>query len=125
MISIYVDDLMITSEDSLVVQEIKNSMLKVFEMSDLGQMKFFLGMEIFQSSEGIFLSQKRYALNLLKRFKLDKYKPVANPLVMNENLMKDDEEERADSKLYRILSGSLLYLTATRLDMMFAASPLS
>ncbi|PHU03205.1 hypothetical protein BC332_28456 [Capsicum chinense] len=66
-----------------------------------------------------------YALNLLKRFKLDKCKPVATPLVVNEKLMKDDGEERADSKLYRSLIGSLLYLTATRPDVMFATSLLS
>ncbi|KAH0728094.1 hypothetical protein KY284_003959 [Solanum tuberosum] len=102
MISIYVDDLMIT-----------------------GEMKFFLGMEISQFCEGIFLSQKRYALNLLKRFKLDKCKVVAIPLVVNEKLMKDDGEERADPKVYRSLIGSLLYLTASRLDIMFAGSLLS
>lgn len=125
VISVYVDDLMITGEDPLAVQEVKNEMLKVFEMSDLGEMKFFLGMEIAQSSEGIFLSQKKYALNLLKKFKLDKCKPVATPRVVNEKLMKDDSEEREDPKLYRSLIGSLLYLTASRPDVMFAASLLS
>ena len=68
VISVYVDYLMITGENLLAVQEVKNEMLKDFEMSDLGKKKFFLGMEISQSCEGIFLSQKRYALNLLKKF---------------------------------------------------------
>lgn len=71
------------------------------------------------------MSQKKYALNLLKRFKLEKCKPVATPLVVNEKLMKDDSEEREDPKLYRSLIGSLLYLTASRPDVMFAASLLS
>lgn len=73
MMSFYVDDLMITGENPLAVQEVKNEMLKAFEMSDLGEMKLFLGIEICQSCEGIFLYQKRYAFNLLKRFKLLKF----------------------------------------------------
>lgn len=81
-------------------------------MSDLGEMKCFMGMEISQSGEGIFFSQKRYALNQLKRFKLEKCKAVATPLVVNEKLMKDDGEERAHPKVYRSLIGSILYLTA-------------
>ncbi|XP_049396791.1 uncharacterized protein LOC125860808 [Solanum stenotomum] len=82
-------------------------------------------MEISQSCEGIFLSQKRYAFNLLKRFKLDKCKVVATPLVVNEKLMKDDGEERADPKVYRSLIGNLLYLTASRPEIMLTVSLLS
>ncbi|XP_015168571.1 uncharacterized mitochondrial protein AtMg00810-like [Solanum tuberosum] len=82
-------------------------------------------MEISQSCEGIFLSQKRYALNLLKRFKLDKCKAVGTPLVMNEKLTKDDGEERENPKVYKSLIGSLLYLTTSMPDIMFAVSLLS
>lgn len=64
-------------------------------------------------------------MNLLKKFKLDKCKPVATPLFVNEKLMKDDGEEMVDSKLYRSLVGSFLYLTAIRIDVMFAANLLS
>ena len=58
VISLYVDDLMITGEDSSIVQEFTMEMMKEFDMSDLGEMKYFLGLEITQTSEGIFLSQK-------------------------------------------------------------------
>lgn len=122
VISIYVDDLMIISKDPLPVQEVKTEMLKVFKMPDLEEMKAFLGT---QSFEGIFLSQKKYALNLLKKFKLDKCKPVVTPLVVNEKMMKDDGEEKANKNIYRTVVGSLLYLTASRPDLMFSISLLS
>ena len=99
--------------------------MKEFDMSDLGEMKYFLGLEITQTSEGIFLSQKQYATSLLKKFKLEKYNLVATSLVLNEKLMKNDGEAKADATLYRSLIGSLLYLTASRPDVMFSASLLS
>lgn len=72
MIQVQFDDLKITTETPLSIQEVKNEMLNVFEMSDKGEMKFLLRKDISQSWKGIFLSQKRYALNLLKNIKLDK-----------------------------------------------------
>ena len=66
IVSLYVDDLLVTGGDSESVLQFKVEMEKVFEMSDLGLMKYFLGMEIQQDKYGIFLSQKKYAKDLLK-----------------------------------------------------------
>ncbi|XP_044510121.1 uncharacterized mitochondrial protein AtMg00810-like [Mangifera indica] len=96
-----------------------------FDMSDLGEMKYFLRHEIEQNDHGIFLSQKKYALDLLKKFNLDNYKSVFTPHVVNEKLVNNDEEDKVDASVYRSLAGSLLYLSSTRPDIMFIASILS
>ncbi|KAG4957026.1 hypothetical protein JHK85_043406 [Glycine max] len=100
-------------------------MMKTFEMTDLGLMSYFLGIEVSQRNEGIFISQKKYTEGLLKKFKIYGCKPVATPLITNEKLQKNDGAPEADASKYRSLIGSLLYLTATRPDIMYAASLLS
>ena len=125
VVSLYVDDLLVTGNDYLQLQEFKGEMEKMFEMSDLGEMKYFLGMEIHQCSTGIFISQKKYALDLLKKFKMERCKVVSTPLVYNEKLSKEECGDKADPTAYRSLIGRLLYLTATRPDLMFTASLLS
>nr|KYP72830.1 Copia protein [Cajanus cajan] len=94
-------------------------------MTDLGMMRYFLGMEVHQFDDGIFLSQKKYANDLLKKFKLENCNPVSTPLAVNEKLSKADGDAKADVTQYRSLVGSLLYLTATRPDLMFCSSLLS
>ncbi|KAH0769648.1 hypothetical protein KY290_013629 [Solanum tuberosum] len=79
-----------------------------FDMSDLGEMNYFLGMEIHPDTDVIFISQRKYAWDILKRFKIERFKLISTPLAV-----------------YRSLIGSLLYFTATRPDLMFAASLLS
>ncbi|KAK9740494.1 hypothetical protein RND81_03G039700, partial [Saponaria officinalis] len=74
---------------------------------------------------GIFISQTKYAREILQRFKMENYKPVSTPLVLNEKLSKDDGSKEVDQKQYRSLVVSLLYLTSTRLDLMFTTSLLS
>ncbi|TXG57777.1 hypothetical protein EZV62_015606 [Acer yangbiense] len=101
------------------------SMLQVFEMTDLGMMKYFLGMEVHQSNDGIFLSQRKYGMDLLRKFKMESCNPVATPLAVNEKLSKADGDAKANVTQFRSLVGSLLYLTATRPDIMFSASLLS
>jgi hypothetical protein len=100
-------------------------MLQAFEMTDLGEMKYFLGMELHQHNDGIFISQSKYANDVLKKFKLESCKPVSTPLAVNEKLSKADGDDKADVTQYRSLIGCLLYLTATRPDLMFSASLLS
>ncbi|KAL0359588.1 UNVERIFIED_CONTAM: hypothetical protein Sangu_0808200 [Sesamum angustifolium] len=95
-------------------------MMKTFEMSDLGLMHFFLGIEINQEKEGIFICQRKYTETLLKKFKMESCKTVTTPLVTGEKYQKEDASQKVDGSIYRSLIGSLLYLTATRPDIMFA-----
>ena len=100
-------------------------MNKVFETTDLGVMKYFLGMEVMQSCSGIFICQQKYAMDMLKKFKMQDCKPVSTPMTTSEKLSKDDGSEKIDEGLYRSLIGSLLYLTASRPDILFIVSVLS
>ncbi|XP_049400004.1 secreted RxLR effector protein 161-like [Solanum stenotomum] len=82
-------------------------------------------MEIYQATAVIFISQRKYARDILKRFKMKRCKSVPTPLVHNEKISKFEGGDKADQTVYRSLIGSLLYLTATRPDLRFAASLLS
>lgn len=108
-----------------MIEEFKNEMLKKYKMSDLGLLRHFLSIEIYQEEGGVFISQKKYAEKILKKFGMHESKPVAIPIVMNEKLSKDDGARKVDATLYRSLVGNLLYLTATKPDIMFATSLLS
>ncbi|KAL5731634.1 hypothetical protein ACHQM5_004343 [Ranunculus cassubicifolius] len=125
IVSLYVDDLIYTGNDETAIQGFKKDMMNAFEMNDLGVMHYFLGLEISQENEGIFICQKKYTENLLKKFKMYGCKTVATPLINNEKLRKEDGSSKADASLYISLIGSLLYLTATRPDIMYATSLLS
>ncbi|GLT83450.1 hypothetical protein SLE2022_017400 [Rubroshorea leprosula] len=94
-------------------------------MSDLGEMSYFLGMEIHQCESGIFVSQHKYALDVLKKFSMDQCMSVPTPLVQNSKLIAEDGYEKTNASIYRSLVESLSYLTATRPDLMYAASLLS
>ncbi|KAK4386673.1 Retrovirus-related Pol polyprotein from transposon RE1 [Sesamum angolense] len=108
-----------------MIQDFKEDMMKTFEMSDLGLMHFFLGIEINQEKRGIFICQRKYTETLLKKFKMESCKTVTTPLVTGEKYQKEDGSQKVDGSMYRSLIGSLLYLTATRPDIMFATSLLS
>ena len=100
-------------------------MEKIFEMTDLGVMKYFLGMEVLQSSDGTFICQQKYISDILSRFKMQDCKPVSTPISAGVKLGKDEDSEKMDDSMYRSLIGSLLYLTAIRPDILFIVSFLS
>jgi len=125
IVCLYVDDLLFTGNDVKMMQKFKQDMMQAYEMSDLGLLNYFLGIEVSQVKEGIFISQKKYTKSILQKFKMMDCRSVAIPLAANEKFRKDDGEKKANSSLYRSLIGSLLYLTSTRPDIMFAASLLS
>ena len=94
-------------------------------MTDLGLMKYFLGIEVSQLESSMFISQSKYALDLLKRFKMLECKAAATPIALGTKLSKTDQGKSIDQTLYKRLVGSLMYLTATRPDIMFAVSLIS
>ncbi|CAA7052584.1 unnamed protein product [Microthlaspi erraticum] len=110
MVSIYVDDLIFSGNDEVMLEEFKQSMKREFEMTDLGLMRFFLGVEVRQSSDGIHLCQKKYALEVLERFKMADCNPVKNLIVPGAKLSKEGAGEEIDATLYKQLVGCLMYV---------------
>ncbi|GKE11719.1 uncharacterized mitochondrial protein-like protein [Tanacetum coccineum] len=95
-------------------------MHKKFQMSSMGELTFFLGLKVTQKDDGIFISQDKYVDEILKRFGFSTVKTTSTPMETSKLLLKDAEAEDVDVHLYRSMIGSLMYLTASRSDIMFA-----
>jgi hypothetical protein len=89
-------------------------------MSLLGDLNLFLGLQISQQNEGVFISQTKYIKKMLNNFKMEDYKPVSTPMVINCKLSKDDESKEVDQRLYRSMIDSIFYVSASRPDVMQA-----
>ncbi|TXG51246.1 hypothetical protein EZV62_023770 [Acer yangbiense] len=125
IVCLYVDDLIYTGSDKDMFDVFKKSMMTEFDMSDLGLMHYYLGIEVNQSSAGIFISQKKYVQEVLNRFQMKNCNPVTTPTEMGLKLVKNPEGEKVDNTGYKQIVGSLMYLTATRPDLMYAVSLIS
>jgi hypothetical protein len=95
-------------------------MSKEFEMSMIGELSFFLGLQIKQLKEGTFVCQSKYVKDILKKFGMEDAKPIKTPMATNGHLDLDEGGKLVHIKLYRSMIGSLLYLTASRPDIMFS-----
>ncbi|KAL9293668.1 putative RNA-directed DNA polymerase [Arabidopsis thaliana] len=113
----YVDDIVFGSTDPKLVNKFVKTMTEEFEMSMVGELNYFLGLQITQSSTGIFISQSTYAKNLIKRFDMQTCKTAYTPMSKASKLSKDEGGHAVDQKLNRSMIGSLLYLTASRPDL--------
>jgi hypothetical protein len=91
-----------------------------FEMSMIGELSFFLGLQITQRPKGMFISQEKYLREMLKRFQMEDSKPVGTPMVTGCKLSKYDDSPTVDQSSYRSMIGSLLYITTSRLDIIHA-----
>jgi len=91
-----------------------------FEMSLMGELNYFFGLQIKQMRDGIFICQAKYSMELIKKFELEDSKICNTPMATTTKLDKDDQGKSVDIKLYRSMIGSLLYLTASRPDIMFS-----
>ena len=91
-----------------------------FEMSMIGELSFFLGLQITQTTEGLFLSQEKYLKEVLKRFQMEDSSPVSTPMVVGCKLSKNDVSPDADQRMCRSMIGSLLYITTYCPDIMQA-----
>ena len=103
-----------------MTNEFVELMKKEFEMSMVGKLNYFLGLQVKQCKEGIFISQSKYARNLVKRFRLENAQHVRIPMSHNDKLTRDDKGSDVDASLYKSMIGSLLYLTASRPDICFS-----
>ncbi|KAD2805312.1 hypothetical protein E3N88_38689 [Mikania micrantha] len=120
LVQIYVDDIIFASSDPKLCADFTELMTKNFEMSAMGELQFFLGLQIKQSPDGIFIHQSKYTKELLKKFDLQNCKQCSNPMSSTTQLDADLKGKSVDETLYRCMIGSLMYLTASRPDIMFA-----
>ncbi|GJT32262.1 retrovirus-related pol polyprotein from transposon TNT 1-94 [Tanacetum coccineum] len=120
IVQIYVDDIIFGSTCQDMCDEFAKIMHDEFEMSMMGELNFFLGLQIKQMEDGIFFNQSKYIKEMLKKFGLKDSKPMKTPMSSDTKLTKDEECESVDSTKYRGMIGSLLYLTASRPDIMFS-----
>jgi hypothetical protein len=119
-----VDDLFLTGEENLIT-ECKKKLVAEFEMKDLGLMHYFLGLEVWQSLEKIFLNQGKYGVEIMKRFDMLECKSMNTPMETKLKLLVDTSSKLIDATLYRQIIGSLMYLTNTRTNICFVVNTLS
>jgi hypothetical protein len=120
---LYVDDLFITGAKDLIA-ECKMGLASEFEMSDIGLMHYFLGMELWQEGH-IFLEQGKYATCILSRFQMEDCRPMFTPMITNWKKLSASDIQLVDSTIYRQLIGSLMYLVNTRPYIFFSVNILS
>jgi hypothetical protein len=122
---VYVDDIIVASDNSAEVSKFIQLLNDRFKLKDLGQLKYFLGLEIARSELGISVSQRKYALEVLEDTGMLASKPVQFPMEPNMKFSKDSGQILDDPTAYRRLVGQLLYLTISRPDISFAVQVLS
>jgi hypothetical protein len=119
MACLYVDDLMYGGTSKDMVTEFKAAMMKEFEMTNLGLMRYFLDIQVKPFLGKIFILQEKYVTDLLKKFNMSECKPVASPMVVNDKLQQNDRVVSVDSKTFRSIVESLIYLINSRFDILF------
>ncbi|GJT85947.1 putative ribonuclease H-like domain-containing protein [Tanacetum coccineum] len=120
LVQVYVDDIIFGSTKKSWCDEFEALMKGRFQMSSMGELIFFLGLQVKQKTDGIFISQDKYVADMLKKFDLASVKTAITPMETKMALTKDEEADDVDVHLYRSMIGSLMYLTASRPDIMFA-----
>ncbi|KAJ9555797.1 hypothetical protein OSB04_010411 [Centaurea solstitialis] len=120
LVQIYVDDIIFGSTKDDMCKEFEELMHKKFKMSYMGELNFFLGLQVKQKPDGIFINQSKYVASMLQKFGMNDAKPASTPMETHKHLTADVEGEEVDVHHYRSMIGSLMYLTASRPDIMFA-----
>ncbi|GJU92670.1 retrovirus-related pol polyprotein from transposon TNT 1-94 [Tanacetum coccineum] len=120
IVQIYVNDIIFGSTCQNLYDDFAKIMHDEFEMSMMGELNFFLGLQIKQTEDGIVFNQSKYIKEMLKKFGLEDSKPTKTLISTKIKLTKDDEADSADSTKYQGMIGNLLYLTASRPDIMFS-----
>nr|GEW20045.1 putative ribonuclease H-like domain-containing protein [Tanacetum cinerariifolium] len=119
LVQVYVDDIIFGSSNPQLCREFEALMHEKFQMSAMGELNFFLGLKVLQKKDGIFLSQDKYVSDILKKFGYSDVRSANTPMDKENPWGKDETGKDVDLHLYRSMIGSLMYLTASRLDIMF------
>ncbi|KAJ9560760.1 hypothetical protein OSB04_005920 [Centaurea solstitialis] len=122
LVQIYVDDIIFGSTKEEMCKEFEDLMHKRFKMSSMGELTFFLGLQVKQKEDGILIKQSKYVKDMLTKFGFLDAKSASTPMETQKQLTADVEGEEVDVHQYRSMIGSLMYLTASRPDIMFAVS---
>jgi hypothetical protein len=117
LVQIYVDDIIFVGSSHVLVSSFQE--MKEFQMSMMGELTFFLGIQVKQMKKGTFIHQAKYTKDLMKKFNMAKLKLVSTPMCTATSLDPDENGEATDQREYRSMIGSLLYLTATRPNIQF------
>ncbi|GJS77842.1 retrovirus-related pol polyprotein from transposon TNT 1-94 [Tanacetum coccineum] len=120
LVQIYVDDIIFASTTTELCDKFSEIMCSKFKMSMMGKISFFLGLQISQSPRGIFLNQSKYALESLKKYGMESCDPVDTPMVEKSKLDEDTQGKAVDPTHYRGMVGTLMYLTSSRPDLVYA-----
>ncbi|GJW51756.1 putative ribonuclease H-like domain-containing protein [Tanacetum coccineum] len=120
LVQIYVDDIIFGSTKKEMSNEFEKLMKDKFQMSSMGELTFFLGLLVKQKKDGIFISQDKYVAEILKKFNYTDVKSASTLVDLEKPLVKDGDADDVDVHLYRSIVGSLMYLTTSRPDIMFA-----
>ena len=119
IVQIYVDDIIFGSTNPNLSKHFENLMKSKFEMSMMGELKFFLGLQVHQSPRGIFINQAKYTIEILKKHGMEDCDSVGTPMVTSPKIGADLFGKPIDPKKYRSMISSLMYLTASRPDIQF------
>ncbi|GKA54684.1 putative ribonuclease H-like domain-containing protein [Tanacetum coccineum] len=119
LVQVYVDDIIFGFTKKSLCTEFEKMMHKKFQMSSMGKITFFLGLQVKQKEDWIFISQDKYVTEILKKFSFTDVKTASTPMKTQKPLLKDKDGEEMDVHLYRSMIGSLMYLTSSRPDIMF------
>nr|GEX42910.1 hypothetical protein [Tanacetum cinerariifolium]GEX67962.1 hypothetical protein [Tanacetum cinerariifolium] len=120
LVQVYVDDIIFRSTNKEQCKAFEKLMKDKFQMSSLGELTFFLELQVKQKDDGIFISQDKYVAEILRKFGFTYVKSASTPIETEKPLLKDPNGEDVDVHIYRSMIGSLMYLTSSRPDIMFA-----
>ncbi|GKF87594.1 uncharacterized mitochondrial protein-like protein [Tanacetum coccineum] len=119
LVQVYVDDIIFGSTNKKLCNAFEKLMHEKFQMSSMGELTFFLGLQVKQKKDGIFISQDKYVAEILKKFRFTEVKTASTPKETQKPLLKDEDGEKVDVQMYRSMIGSLMYLTSSRPEIMF------
>jgi hypothetical protein len=122
---VYVDDIIIIGSSNNVIDSLIQTLSATFPIKELGQLNYFLGVEVTRSTSGLHLCQQRYISYILKRANMDLAKPITFPMSSSAPLSRFDGVQFDDPTLYRSIVGALQYLSITRPDIAFSVSKVS
>ncbi|GJY07594.1 ribonuclease H-like domain-containing protein [Tanacetum coccineum] len=119
LVQVYVDDIIFGSTKKELCNAFEKLMHEKFQISSIGELTFFLGLQVQQKKDGIFISQDKYVVKILKKFRFTEVKTASTLMKTQKPLLKDEDGKEVDVHMYRSMIGLLMYLTSLRLDIMF------